>query len=66
MTRHNYRPVLGIKDPLLGQSFHMYEPAWLTHLGASWTKAWFIYDEQPEYLVMFHQALLQLSRCWSK
>jgi len=49
MTRHNYRPVLGIKDPLLGQSFHMYEPAWLTHLGASWTKAWFIYDEQPEY-----------------
>ncbi len=45
----NYEPVPGIDDPLLGQSFHVYQPGWLTHLGASWTYVWFNYDEQPEY-----------------
>jgi endoglucanase len=49
MTKYNYKPIIGVDDPLLGQSFHMYEPMWLTHLGANWTRAWFLYDEQPEY-----------------
>jgi len=49
ITKGHYEPVPGIDDPLFGQSFHMYEPAWLTHLGASWTYPWYIYEEQPEY-----------------
>lgn len=49
ITRGHYEPVPGIDDPLLGQSFHMYQPAWLTHLGASWTGPWYVYEEQPEY-----------------
>ncbi len=49
ITKGHYEPVPGIDDPLFGQSFHMYEPGWLTHLGASWAHAWYVYEEQPEY-----------------
>lgn len=45
----DYEPVLGIDDPLLGQSFHIYKPPWLTHLGARWAHPWHEYMEQPEY-----------------
>jgi len=43
-------PVVGIEDEkLMGQSFHMYDPPWITHLGASWTRGPDIYDENPIY-----------------
>jgi len=51
ITKDRYEPVPGIDDPLFGQSFHMYEPGWLTHLGAEWAHAWYVYgeNEQPDY-----------------
>ena len=51
ITRGHYEPVPDIDDPLFGQSFHMYEPGWLTHLGAEWSHAWYVYgeNEQPSY-----------------
>jgi len=51
ITKGHYEPVPGIDDPLFGQSFHMYEPGWLTHLGAEWAHAWYVYgeNEQPTY-----------------
>ncbi len=49
ITKGHYEPVPDIEDPLFGQSFHVYEPPWLTHLGASWARPWDMYDEQPEY-----------------
>jgi len=42
-------PIPGINDPLFGQSFHTYQPPWITWLGAQHLYPWFIYDEQPEY-----------------
>jgi len=44
-------PIYGIEDEeLVGQSFHCYEPYWLTHLGASWTRDGSdIYKETPKY-----------------
>ena len=43
-------PVYGIEDQkLTGQSFHFYEPGWLTHLEASWTRGPDIYKESPTY-----------------
>jgi len=37
-------PVPDIEDEKVGQSFHMYEPAWLTHYGASWVPAAYMYE----------------------
>lgn len=43
-------PVYGLEDEeLTGQSFHFYEPAWLTHLEASWSRGPDIYKEKPTY-----------------
>jgi endoglucanase len=45
----HYIPVLGIENPLFGQSFHVYEPPWITHIMAGWAGIWGSYDEQPVY-----------------
>jgi endoglucanase len=42
-------PVPDIEDLEVGQSFHCYEPLWVTHLGARWLPAAYIYKEKPEY-----------------
>jgi aryl-phospho-beta-D-glucosidase BglC (GH1 family) len=42
-------PVPDIEEPNVGQSFHCYEPMWVTHLGAEWVHAMYIYKENPEY-----------------
>jgi endoglucanase len=49
MPDGRYEPVPEIKDPLLGQSFHMYVPPWITHIAASWSPAWAGYCEQVKY-----------------
>lgn len=51
ITKGHYDPVPGVDDPLFGQSFHVYEPGWLTHIGAEWAHAWYVYGEkeQPPY-----------------
>jgi len=49
ITGEGYQPVPAIDDPFFGQSFHMYEPGWLTHLGAIWVYPYYMYGERPEY-----------------
>jgi endoglucanase len=42
-------PVPEIDDLKVGQSFHCYEPMWVTHLGAEWFSPGSMYQENPEY-----------------
>ncbi|MEM2930712.1 MAG: cellulase family glycosylhydrolase [Thermoproteota archaeon] len=49
MPDGHYAPVPDVSDPLVGQSFHMYEPPWITHIMASWWQPWGMYNEQPKY-----------------
>jgi endoglucanase len=43
-------PVYGLEDEeLLLQSFHFYEPMWMTHLKASWAHGPDVYEEIPTY-----------------
>ncbi|MBS7614865.1 cellulase family glycosylhydrolase [Candidatus Bathyarchaeota archaeon] len=37
-------PVQNLKHENVWQSFHMYEPMWVTHYGASWFPAGYIYE----------------------
>ena len=49
MPGGRYEPVPDIEDPLFAQSFHMYQPPWITHIMASWAGVWGVYNESPEY-----------------
>jgi len=42
-------PMPDIQDINVGQSLHCYEPMWVTHLGAKWVHAMYLYEENPEY-----------------